>query len=169
MTVFSERSCPPTKLLEELDYNTWKKILFICIIGLFIFGTSWKIYYQQPIMNDAIKQSIEYIDTLPTKCIAGVWSLGHIYQYYTTKEVLFKATSSDYNKQLDYFVYGNESTDCSIILSDDDMKALLYMNKYMTKNDKNISTFKVVTEKPDKVFKYNNVMNYYIWNNGGFN
>lgn len=153
-------------VLEELEYDFWKKIMFVIMIGLFIFGTSWKVYYQQPIMNDAIKESIDYINTLPTDCIAGVWSLGHIYQYYTDKNVLFKATSFGYDKQLDYFVYGNSTTSCSIILSGDDMKALNFMTKYIKGNEINITNFKVMNRNPDKVFKHKGVMNYYIWNSG---
>ena len=141
-------------MIEDMEYKTWIKVIVLIFIGLFVFGTSWKIYMQPPLMNDGIKDAMDYINTLPTDCVIGVWSLGHIYQYYTNKTVMYKATAAGYNEQIDYLIRGN-TTNCTLIYSEEDIKALEYMMKY----DKiNISkeNYYISKDLPKKLFSYRN-------------
>lgn len=118
---------------DELEYKNLIKILVIFLITIFMIVSSIGIYTSEPYMNDNLKGALDYINTLPTKCLIGIWDKGHIYNYYTNKKIPYRATAGDFQAQVDYMVYGNQ-TNCSIIYDQRDLKALNYMIVYLGQN-----------------------------------
>ena len=113
------------------------------------------------VMNDTIKDTMDYVNTLPNDCIVSMWSYGHIYQYYTDKKVLFRASSHTYKEQLDYLVYGNKTSDCVYIWNSLDIKGFDYMVKYGNVPFINTSDYYINKITPDKVFN-NSKEIYYV-------
>jgi hypothetical protein len=99
---------------------------FMFLLFLLMVVPSVPIYARQPVMNDDLLEAITYVNAQDTDCIVGVWDSGHIYDYYSPKQVLYSADSRYYKDQVNYLVYGNK-TNCSIIYSDRDVKALQFM------------------------------------------
>jgi len=140
-------------ILDELDYKWIYKILVLFFIISFVILTSWRIYLAEPVMNDGIRDAMEYVNTQSSDCLIGVWGLGHIYQYYTNKTVLYKAQAGKYNEQIQYLVDGKE-TPCTIIYSKEDIKALKYMLTFNNNNTR-VDEYWISKQIPNKVFIYN--------------
>lgn len=118
---------------EEFEYNEGIKIIVFAILLGFILLAGNNVYKTEPYMNDNLKEALNYVDTLPTKCLIGIWDKGHIYDYYTNKTIPYRATAGSFQSQVDYMVFGNQ-TNCSIIYDQRDLKALNYMLIYLGKN-----------------------------------
>lgn len=107
-------------------------IFFLIVIG------SMNLYNMQPMNDDGLMKAIEYTNIQKTNCLIGLWDKGYIYQYYSNKSVFFSAVPDNYKLQIDYLGNGNK-TDCSVIVSNRDYKALSYMTKY---DNLNITSWK---------------------------
>jgi hypothetical protein len=130
-------------MLNEFDYKWQWKTLFYLVLVAFVVLTSLNLYNKDPVVNDDMIAAIDYMNTQDTNCIVGLWDKGYIYQYYSDKKVLYKGASGQWKEQLDYMVYGNQ-TDCSIIYSDNDIKALEWMMKQHRLNSPNTWLIKVL-------------------------
>lgn len=151
---------------EKLEY-AWKyKYLSAILIVLFVMLTSTNMYFREPVMNDGIMETVNYINTLNTTCIINVWSLGHIYDYYTDKEVYFKASAGTFKNQLDIMVWHNINTydKCTIVWSDTDVDALAFMIAYL-KNDTKREDYYINKIDYDWNTSYHNI-SYYVFNGG---
>jgi hypothetical protein len=109
----------------KVEKEVMKHWSLICLAAALML-TSLPVYARQPIMNDVLLEAISYINDQDTDCIIGVWDSGHMYDYYSPKQVLYSADSRYYKDQVNYLVYGNK-TNCSIIYSDRDVRALQFM------------------------------------------
>jgi len=113
-------------MFNEFDYKWyWKTFVYLLLIS-FVVLTSMDIYLREPIMNDDLKEAIDMVNSQPTDCIVGLWDKGYIYEYYSDKDVLFKASDGSWKAQLDYFVFGKEHN-CSTIYSETDLEAIRWM------------------------------------------
>jgi len=157
-------------MFDDLEYTIRIKNIISIVLILFIMLTSINFYFHPPDMNDGIKETMDYINTLDNDCIVNMWSLGHIYQYYTNKKVMFKATSSHYRNELNLFVYGNVTSDCIYLWSNNDIRGFEYM-LLEDGIDLNISDYYIMNIEPDITFYYNYTRygnrEYYVYNPKG--
>jgi len=137
-------------LLDDLKYRWMIKSLYVIGIFSLIIFLSVNIYMREPEMNDGLKEVMDYVNNLEYDCIVGLWDMGHIYQYYAPdKNVYYSASANNYKEQLEYMVYGNKSTNCIIIYSDEDLDALNYMLVF---ENENISKEEYWVSKKEPIF-----------------
>jgi len=80
-------------------------------------------------MSDSMVPIFEFINELPNECLVSVWDKGHMFHYYTNKQIMYKASAGRYKEQLDIFINGKD-TDCIIVFNQDDLESIETMAKY---------------------------------------
>ena len=109
--------------IKEVKY---KYIITIVSAFLILIG-GFGILIHPSIMSEKMYPVFDYINKQPTDCLINVWDKGHLYNYYTNKTVLFKASSYNYQEQIKYLVDG-KATNCTIVFSNEDIAKL---NKFV--------------------------------------
>lgn len=87
------------------------------------------VYNAPPLMNDKLLPVFSYINIQDSECLISLWNYGHLYSYYTTKEVMFKGSTTGHTSMIDYYVNG-KVTDCLIVFHARDLKVLDDMLEY---------------------------------------
>lgn len=95
-------------------------VLFIVSILITIPG-----FLSPTIDNITLQEAINYTNTQNTSCLISDWGYGHIYQYYTDKDVYFKGHPF-IEKQIYSF---NNPENCSIIYKTGDIKYIHAVSK----------------------------------------
>ena len=127
-------------IFTDLEYSDIKKflVLSLLIIPVFVFSTD--IYMREPIMNQDIENAMDYVNTInDSNCIISNWDMGVIYDAYTNKSVVHRASAGSYEMEIDELVKGSNKS-CIIIWDNHTIDSLKYI-LYHLGEDINTSEF----------------------------
>lgn len=117
-------------------YFSYYWIAAVCAVLLII--ASFNVYTSPSTANDAMVAAVLYANRYETDCLIGDWGKGHIYQFYSNKNVLYKGSAGHVKEQIDYMLRGNE-TDCVLIWEDRDIITTKYAADHYNISYDNVS------------------------------
>ena len=113
-------------------------------------------YNYVPYDDNNIQNAMSYINRQNTSCIINDWGQGHIYQYYTNKNVYYKGHPSNYKDAIN-ILWNGKNTECSIIWKDRD---IITMSGFSNYTDIQLNDIPYVMQVENKKF-YGDI-DYYV-------
>ena len=111
------------------SYKPIKACIIAIPIIILVLITGQGMYNATQDMSKDMLPIFEHINNDPRHCLISVWDKGYMFEYYTNKQIQFKASGAEYQLNYQYFL-NNTPSDCIKVFTDKDIDKFIVMMRY---------------------------------------